>query len=670
LYLEPLLSLRCLKSLIVHEGHGSLHRIYKLITRFMERHPIPSGSRWQIALTVLVVALGLSLAPVFAVVGVAVTPATGGSAISAATVGVSYTNLTGPTIVESVVGQIGTGTIVLNAPTGFAFKTVPSSVTATRTNSGNCNGNGNSSVLLNTANSQTVTPTASTITITVTQASAGNQNNCKATITWSGIAVQPTAVSPLATGNITESGTSTISGITGSTNFGTLTEVAVAPTLTLINHLDNTNGGTADPNAWTLTATGPVTLQGHTGVTSDGTFQVGTYVLSESNGPNGYVDSGWVCIGGSQTSNSITLISGQSATCTVTNTFTSHGHSGLTDQTITFDPLSNKTIGDADFTVSATATSGLTVSFGTSTSGVCTVSGSTVHLVSAGTCTIIASQTGDATYNAAPDVSRSFTVNVVSSTSPTPTPDPTPVVVGVSHRSGTVVIQKVLVGGPKTYSDFTFDLSGSLDRFNADGVNTYTRFASTLTVTETPTENYVVTYGGDCTAAGTVTVNVGTTVTCMVTNTYNGPAFTPSPTPAVTPTTSGGGTEPTPTPTPSESPTPTPEISVSPTPAPELGIGGAIPDGSEPTPTPSRRPVPSRRANVPGSGSGTVLDSDGGSTPTPSVSPEATPTEDQLAALGLAGGFSDFFGSWWMWIILVLLLLIALYWFLWRKRQN
>jgi hypothetical protein len=79
-------------------------------------------------------------------------------------------------------------------------------------------------------------------------------------------------------------------------------------------------------------------------------------------------------------------------------------------QTITFNALANKTYGDAPFGVSATATSGLTVAFTSSTTAVCTVSGTTVTIVGAGTCTINANQPGNTSYNAAPQVSRSFTV--------------------------------------------------------------------------------------------------------------------------------------------------------------------------------------------------------------------------------------------------------------------
>src|SRR5207302_213223 len=78
------------------------------------------------------------------------------------------------------------------------------------------------------------------------------------------------------------------------------------------------------------------------------------------------------------------------------------------NQTITFGPLANKTFGDPDFNVSATASSGLSVSFGAT--GNCTIAGNTVHLTGAGACTITASQAGDANYNAAANVPQSFSI--------------------------------------------------------------------------------------------------------------------------------------------------------------------------------------------------------------------------------------------------------------------
>jgi hypothetical protein len=78
------------------------------------------------------------------------------------------------------------------------------------------------------------------------------------------------------------------------------------------------------------------------------------------------------------------------------------------DQTIAFGALANKNVGDPDFAVSATATSDLPVSF--AASGQCTSSGNTVHITSAGSCTITASQAGDSNFNPAPDVAQSFAI--------------------------------------------------------------------------------------------------------------------------------------------------------------------------------------------------------------------------------------------------------------------
>ena len=80
-----------------------------------------------------------------------------------------------------------------------------------------------------------------------------------------------------------------------------------------------------------------------------------------------------------------------------------------TNQTITFAALADKTFGDAAFAISATATSGLAVSFN-STSDKITIAAGQVTLVKAGRTTITASQTGNTNYNAATSVDRSFCI--------------------------------------------------------------------------------------------------------------------------------------------------------------------------------------------------------------------------------------------------------------------
>ncbi len=83
----------------------------------------------------------------------------------------------------------------------------------------------------------------------------------------------------------------------------------------------------------------------------------------------------------------------------------------LLPNTITFNSLATKTYGDADFTVSATSQNVPPPAITFSATGNCTVSGTTVHIVKAGSCTITADQAVDSTYSAAPSVSQAFTIN-------------------------------------------------------------------------------------------------------------------------------------------------------------------------------------------------------------------------------------------------------------------
>ena len=88
------------------------------------------------------------------------------------------------------------------------------------------------------------------------------------------------------------------------------------------------------------------------------------------------------------------------------------------DQTITFtDPADRQFVANGSVSLSATGGgSGNAITFASTTTDVCTVSGSTATIVKAGTCSITASQEGNANYNAAPDVSQSF---VISKATPT-----------------------------------------------------------------------------------------------------------------------------------------------------------------------------------------------------------------------------------------------------------
>jgi len=84
---------------------------------------------------------------------------------------------------------------------------------------------------------------------------------------------------------------------------------------------------------------------------------------------------------------------------------------GAGNQTITFGALSGRRLDQTPFSVSATASSGLIVSFSSETSLVCTVVGTSVALHSAGLCTIDADQEGNGSWNVASTVPQSFTVS-------------------------------------------------------------------------------------------------------------------------------------------------------------------------------------------------------------------------------------------------------------------
>ena len=79
-------------------------------------------------------------------------------------------------------------------------------------------------------------------------------------------------------------------------------------------------------------------------------------------------------------------------------------------QTINFPPISDKTLGDASFTLTATSSSGLQVSL-SSTSDKITLNGTSVTLLKSGSVTITAAQDGNANFYPAEPMSRTFCIN-------------------------------------------------------------------------------------------------------------------------------------------------------------------------------------------------------------------------------------------------------------------
>ena len=83
-------------------------------------------------------------------------------------------------------------------------------------------------------------------------------------------------------------------------------------------------------------------------------------------------------------------------------------------QTIMFNSVPTEPYGTPPFTIYATASSGLPVSFASLAAKVCTVSGANVTLVAAGQCTIRATQPGNYEWRAAQPVNQSFQVTKAS----------------------------------------------------------------------------------------------------------------------------------------------------------------------------------------------------------------------------------------------------------------
>jgi ribosomal protein S11 len=82
----------------------------------------------------------------------------------------------------------------------------------------------------------------------------------------------------------------------------------------------------------------------------------------------------------------------------------------LIAQTITFPAITGTQYAGSQLTLTATASSGLAVSYTSTTTTVCTVSGNTASLLTAGTCVLHASQAGNSDYAAAPTLAQSFAV--------------------------------------------------------------------------------------------------------------------------------------------------------------------------------------------------------------------------------------------------------------------
>ncbi len=109
-------------------------------------------------------------------------------------------------------------------------------------------------------------------------------------------------------------------------------------------------------------------------------------------------------------------------------------------QSISFGALPTKTYGDGPFTISASASSGLGVTFGSSNTSVAQVSGNTITIAGAGSAIITAYQSGNSCFLAGTPVGQTLNVNKANQTvnfsPPTQICDGNPFTLSASTSSG------------------------------------------------------------------------------------------------------------------------------------------------------------------------------------------------------------------------------------------
>ena len=205
--------------------------------------------------------------------------------------------------------------------------------------------------------------------------------------------------------------------ITGQT-FTSTTKFRFSNTLTTGTGLRNQNlklTGTAAATAPTITSI--LTSSGTVGtVFNYATIASGTptsYAASDL--PSGLsINTSTGVISGTPTAVGSSNVSLSATNATGTDTKTLVITVGQGTQTITFGALAPITYGATSFSLNGASSSGLELSYSSSNTAVATISGNTVTIIGAGSTSITASQSGDANYSAAADVSQTLTVNKAS----------------------------------------------------------------------------------------------------------------------------------------------------------------------------------------------------------------------------------------------------------------
>jgi hypothetical protein len=150
-------------------------------------------------------------------------------------------------------------------------------------------------------------------------------------------------------------------------------------------------------------------------------------------------------------------------------------------QSITFGAIPSKSVGDS-FTLAATATSGLPVTYTSSNPAVATVAGSIVTIVGSGSVVITASQVGNSSYSAATDVGQ--TITSYPTTALRLASLGTPVLSG-----GQTSVTHTFVGNPN--ATYTIEYKNDLSAATWTSITAQTGANGTFTATFTSSGDYV-----------------------------------------------------------------------------------------------------------------------------------------------------------------------------------
>lgn len=230
------------------------------------------------------------------------------------------------------------------------------------------------------------------------------------------------------------------------------------------------------------------------------TLASGTYTVSEDTPPTGYTQTSVVCDG--QNTNSVTVVAGQEKVCTITNddiaptltltknvTNNNGGTATASDWTLSaiYDQSHPHVKGNGSVTGPVEANLPYTLAEYSTVTG---------YTAGSWSCTSGLSPTAPiVTLNPGDNVTCSITND---------------------DQPGTLIVKKIISGGTKTYSDFSFTINADPLQnyiFDGDGQNDFTVNRGLYSIVEENDADYNTTYD-NC----TVTVPNGGSETCTITN--------------------------------------------------------------------------------------------------------------------------------------------------------